>query len=94
MLNADGGENIYDGQTEHKMLSADTASICMLKTWTMKPEQWTDLQRRRTRTSPWNGAHEKEPAKDILPTESQATRTVGLPKGIQDLTREEHFEIL
>lgn len=32
MLNADGGKNIYDEQKEHKMLSTDAASICMLKT--------------------------------------------------------------
>lgn len=32
MLNADGGENIYDEEMEHKMLSTDRASICMLKT--------------------------------------------------------------
>lgn len=34
MLNADGGENIYDEQMRPKMLSRDTASAC----W--KPEQW------------------------------------------------------
>lgn len=93
MLNADGGENIYDEEMEHKMLSTDKASICMLKTWTMIPEGWTNLRRRRT-PSPWNGAHQEEPAMDILPTESPDTWTDCLHNGIRDLIWEEHFKIL
>lgn len=81
MLNADGDENIYDEQMEDNILSTDRASLCMLKTWTMIPEWWIDLWRRRTGTSAWNGAHQDEPATDILPTESQATWTVVCIKG-------------